>query len=126
MRYKYVITILCIFGTMSLYAEESELGNILQQVVQKKALIKPVPKKKESKKQTRFIFHDECDANMIGLKDKSTAKNKSESYNYDNKSRFKFKFNDGSQYSNIVGGHGSSGMSGSMGGGQGSGGGGRR
>lgn len=130
MRYKYVISTLCIFGTMSLHAEESGLGDILQQVGEKEKLIQPETKKKKPEKKSRFIFHDEYDPNSIGLKDKSTAKGKSESYNYDNKSRFKFKFNDGSGQSNFMGGHGNSGMTGSMaggsGGGQGSGGGGRR
>ena len=130
MRFKYVIPALCIFGTMSLNAEESGLGDIIQQVAQKEELIKPVPQKKESKKKSRFVFHDEYDSNGIGLKDKAAAKDKSENYNYDNKSRFKFKFNDGSGQSNIIGGHGNSGMGGSMGGGsgggQGSSGGGRR
>lgn len=129
MRFKYVIPTLCIFGTLSLYAEESGLGSILQQVGKKQTLKKPLPKKKETKKQTRFIFHDEYHANGIGLKEKSAAKDKSESYNYDNKSRFKFKFNDGSEQSNLVGRYGTGGMAGSTGGGQGGGsggGGGRR
>jgi len=126
MRYKYVISTLCIFGTMSLHAEESGLGNMLQQVGQKKALIKPEAKqKKKIKKQSRFVFHDEYDSNGIGAKDKSNIKEKSESYEYDNKSKFKFKFNDGSAQSNLVGGYGS-GAGGSRGGGQGSGGGGGR
>ena len=114
MRYKYVIPTLCIFGTMSLYADESGLGNILQQVGQKKKLIKPETKKKQLKNKSRFVFNDEYDSNGIGLKDRSDEKNKSESYNYDNKSKFKFKFNDGSGQSNFVGGFGSSGMGGTM------------
>ena len=73
MRYKYIIPTLCIFGTMSLHAEENALGDILQQVGEKKRLVKPIPKKKESKKQTRFVFTDEYDSNGIGLKDKSVA-----------------------------------------------------
>ena len=115
---------------MSLHAEESGLGNILQQAGQKKALMKPeVQQKKKTKKESRFVFKDEYHSNGIGSKDKSNVKNKSESYDYDNKSKFKFKFNDGSAQSNLVGGYGSSaGMGGSMGGGGsgGSGGGGRR
>ncbi|MFC2073475.1 hypothetical protein ACFLRS_01320 [Campylobacterota bacterium] len=113
---------------MSLHAEEKGLGNIIQEIAQKKILLKPesVQQKKESKKQTRFVFKDEYESNSIGSKDKSAAENKSESYEYDNKSKFKFKFNDGSEQSNIVGVNGSGGMAGSMGGGQGSGGGGGR
>ena len=113
MRYKYVISTLCIFSTMSLHAEENGLGNILQQVGQKKALIKPEAKqKKKIKKQSRFVFNDEYDSNGIGSKDKSNIKDKSESYDYDNKSKFKFKFNDGSAQSNLVGGYGSGGGTG--------------
>lgn len=117
MGYKYVISTLCIFGTMSLHAEEKGLGNLLQEIVQKKILIKPefVQQKKESKKQTRFIFKDEYESNGIGSKDKSAVENKSESYEYDNKSKFKFKFNDGTEQSNIIGGHGSTGISGGQG-----------
>ena len=129
MKFKYVIPTLCIFGTMSLHAEEGGLGDILQQVAEKEKLIQPEVKKKKSTKKSRFVFHDEYDSNGIGLKDKSAAKNKSENYNYENKSRFKFKFNDGSAQSNLMGGHGNSGMGGSMGGGSGGGqgsGGGRR
>ena len=109
------------FSTISLYAEQNGLGNILQQAGEKKTLVKPIPKKKITKKQTRFIFTDEYDSNGIGLKDRSNAEKKSESYDYDNKSEFKFKFNDGSQYSNIVGRQGATGMGGT--GGSGSGGG---
>lgn len=132
MRCKYIIPTLCIFGTMSLHAEEKDLGNILQQVGKKEVLDKPAPQKKASKKQSRFVFKDEYDANGIGSKDPSAASERSQSYDYDDSSRFKFKFNDGSQQSNLVGGSmgggmgGSSGMGGSMGGGQGGGGGGRR
>jgi hypothetical protein len=130
MRYKYFISSLCIYGTMSLHAEESGLGNILQQAGQKKALMKPeAQQKKNTKKESRFVFKDEYHSNGIGSKDKSNMKDKSESYDYDNKSKFKFKFNDGSAQSNLVGAYGSSaGMGGSMGGGGsgGSGGGGRR
>ena len=106
MRYRYILPTLCIFGTISLHADEEKLGTILQKTAQKKVLLKP-EKKKKTKKQSRFVFKDEYDANGIGRKDKKAAKNKSESYNYDNKSRFKFKFNDGSQQSNFVGGYGS-------------------
>jgi len=124
-RYKYAIPVLCILGTMSLHAEEKGLGDTLQRVGHKKIFTKTLPKKKENKTQTRFIFHDEYDANAIGLKDKSAAKDKSESYNYDNKSRFKFKFNDGSEQSNLVDRYETGSMTGSMDGGHG-GGGGRR
>ena len=123
MRYKYIISTLCIFGAMSLHAEESGLGNILQQAGEKKALVKPESEqKKKTKKVSRFVFKDEYRSNGIGSKDKSVAKNKSESYEYDNKSRFKFKFNDGSAQSNFVGGYGSgAGVGGSMGSGYGGG-----
>ena len=127
MKYKYLLPTLCIFGTISLHAEENGLGSILQNSGQKKALIKPEQHKKKSKKESRFVFKDEYHSNVIGSKDKSAAKNKSQSYDYDNKSKFKFKFNDGSAQSNLVGGYGSSaGKGGSIGGGSGSGGGGRR
>ena len=128
MRYRYILPALCLFGTISLYADEEKLGTILEKTAHKKVLLKPVKKKKSSKKQSRFVFKDEYDANGIGRIDKKATKNKSESYNYENKSRFKFKFNDGSQQSNLVGRYGSGGMSGSMGsgyvGGQGASGGG--
>ena len=126
MRFKYVIPTLCIFGTMSLHAEESGLSDLLQQVGQKEKLVKPEPHKKMLKKKSRFIFKDEYHANDVGSKDKTSKKNKSESYDYENRSRFKFKFNDGSEQSNFIGAYGSSGMSGSMGGSQGAGAGGKR
>ena len=78
MRFKYVIPTLCIFGTISLHAEESGLGEILQQVAEKEKLIQPEPQKRKSTKKSRFVFHDEYDSNGIGLKDKSVTKNKSE------------------------------------------------
>jgi hypothetical protein len=121
MRYKYVIPTLCLFGTMSLYAEEGGLGDTLQEVAQKEKLIKPVPQKKKSQKKSRFVFHDAYDANGIALKEKSATKNKSENYNYENKSRFKFKFNNGSEQSNLVGRYGAGGVGGSMGSGYGGG-----
>lgn len=124
MRYKYIISMLCIFGTMSLHAEENGLGNILQSAGQKKALVKPeVEQEKKTKKQSRFVFKDEYDSNGIGSKDISAVKNKSQSYEYDNKSKFKFKFNDGSAQSNLAGGQASSS---GMGSGSGNGGGGKR
>jgi hypothetical protein len=127
MRYKYIFPTLCIFGTLSLHAEEKGLGSLLQQVGQKKVLPKAVPQKKESKKQTRFIFKDKYDANGIGSKDQDTQKKRSETYDYDNRSRFEFKFNDGSQQSNLVGGSVGGGIGGaSGGGGPGNGGGGGR
>lgn len=113
MRYKYIIPTLCICGTVSLHSEESGLGDILQQVGKKEALVKPEPKTKVTKKKSRFIFYDEYDSNGIGSKEQS---DKSETYNYENKSRFKFKFNDGSGQSNLMG---SPGTGGSMGGGTG-------
>ena len=123
---KYLISTLCICSTMSLYAEGKGLGEIIQEVAEDKALVKPVAKKKKVKKQSRFVFKDEYHVNGIGHIDKTSVKDKSESYNYDNKSRFKFKFNDGSQQSNLMSRYQSGGtMNGSMGsGGQGSGGGG--
>ena len=126
MKYKYILPTFCIFGTMSLYAEGKGLGSILQQAGQKKVLAKPISPKKESKKQTRFVFKDEYDANGIGSKEKGTVENKSETYDYDDKSRFKFKFNDGYDQSNLAGGSIGGGMGGAGGGGQGGGGGGRR
>jgi hypothetical protein len=130
MKYKYIIPTLYIFSTLSLYAEEKELGSILKEAGQKKTLVKSEPiQKKKIKKQSRFVFKDDYNVNVIGSKEKSAAKNKSQSYEYDNKSRFKFKFNDGSEQSNIVGGYGSgtSMSGGSIGGGSGRrGGGGRR
>lgn len=126
MVYKYLIPTLCICSTMSLYAEEKGLSEIIQKAAEGKALIKPIKKKKEVKKESRFVFKDEYHANGIGEIDKTAKKAKSESYDYENKSRFKFKFNDGSQQSNLVGGYGSSSIGGSVGGSQGSGGGGRR
>lgn len=131
MRCKYLLPTLCIFGAMSLHAEEKGLGNILQQAGHKKALTKPEPHKKTSKKKTRFVFKDEYKSNGIGSGNEAAAEKKSESYDYDNKSRFKFKFNDGSAQGNFMSGYGNAGMggsmgAGSMGGGAGSGGGGGR
>lgn len=56
MRFKYVIPTLCIFGTMSLHAEESGLSDIIQQVAQKEKLIKPEPQKKKPKKKVTICF----------------------------------------------------------------------
>lgn len=114
MVYKYFITTLCLYSTMSLHAEEKGLSKIIQKVADSKVLIKPMKKKEKVKKESHFVFKDEYDANGIGLIDKSAKKNKSESYDYKNKSRFKFKFNDGSQQSNLIGGFGSGGISASM------------
>ena len=119
MKYSYVIIMLCIYSTVSLKAKESNLGDILQQVGQKKSLNKPVPKKK-AKEKSRFIFKDNYEMNGIGSKDKNTFNNqkKSTSYEYKNKSKFKFKFAPGTDVSNIVTGQGSgSGASGGSGGG---------
>ena len=134
MRYIFIMPILCIFGIVSLYAEENSLGDILQDVGEKKPLVKPAPKKKTPKKKSRFIFKDTYDANGIGSKDKVGDEKKSQSYEYANKSRFKFKINDGSPQSNMIGGQSvipsgmaAGGMSGGsiVGGGQGGGGHGR-
>lgn len=123
MKYKYILPTLCIFGTISMHAEESGgLGDILQGVGEKKALVKPDVQKKKSKKKSRFIFKDAYQANGIGSKDPSATADRSQSYEYDNRSRFEFKFNGGSQQSNLVGGS-MGGSGGSMGGGKGSGGG---
>ena len=127
MVYKYIIPTLCICSTISLYAEEKGLGDIIQQAAQDKALVKSATKKKEVKKTSRFVFKDEYHANGIGDIDKSVTKDKSESYDYEDKSRFKFKFNDGSQQSNLMSRYGSGGMGGAIGsGGPGAGGGGGR
>jgi hypothetical protein len=128
MRYMYVISVLCLYSTVSLYANEDKLGNILQQSGEEKVLLKPVEKKKKSKKQSRFVFKDEYHSNGIGEMDKTASKGKSESYDYENRSRFKFKFNDGYQQSNLLNGYGAAAMggTGSMGsGGFGNGGGGK-
>ena len=125
MRYMFIIPILYIWGTISLYAEENSLGDILQGAGKNKALIKPAAKKKTVKKRSRFVFKDTYDAKEIESKDKAREKKKSQSYEYANKSRFKFKINDGSPQSNMMGGSGgiSAGMAaggasgGSMGGG---------
>ncbi len=132
MRYIFIMPILCMLGTVSLYAEENSLGDILQDVGEKEPLVKPAPKKKLPKKKSRFIFKDTYDAKNIGSKDKAGDEKKSESYEYANKSRFKFKINDGSPQSNMMGGQSgvpagmaASGMSGGSIGGAGMGGGGQ-
>ncbi len=104
MRYMFIIPILFTLGTVSLYAEANSLGDILQEVGEKKPLVKPVPKKKILKKRSRFVFKDTYDANDIESKEKAREKKKSQSYEYANKSRFKFKINDGSPQSNMMGG----------------------
>ena len=78
MVYKLVIPMLCICSTMSLYAEEKGLGDIIQQVAQDKALVKPSVKKKEVKKASRFVFKDEYHANGIGDIDKTKEKSETE------------------------------------------------
>ena len=128
MRYMFIIPILYIWGTISLYAEENSLGDILKETGEKKPLVKPAPQKKMLKKRSRFIFKDTYDAKDIGSKDKAREKKKSQSYEYANKSRFKFKINDGSPQSNMIGGQSgisagmaAGGMGGSAGGGGGKG-----
>jgi|GEM_PF-6885618 len=121
MRYKYIIPTLCLLGTISLHANEDKLGNILQSSGEYKKLSNPLKKKKITKKQSRFVFKDEYNANGIGQIDKTSSKSKSERYDYENKSRFKFKFNNGYQQSNLVNRYGASSMGTSMGSGQGSG-----
>lgn len=93
------------FGTLSLHAEEKELGSILQEVgTQKKVLNKPIEKKQNASKQSRFIFKDEYQSNNLGVKGKDDSdSHESKNYTYENKSRFKFKFNNGTQ-SNFVAG----------------------
>lgn len=103
MRYMFIILILYLWGTVSLYAEENSLGDILQDVGEKKPLLAPAPKKKTAKKRSRFVFKDTYDAKDIESKDKAQEKKKSQSYEYANKSRFKFKINDGSPQSNMIG-----------------------
>jgi hypothetical protein len=93
---------------MSLYAEEKGLGDIIKEVAQDKALVKPVAKKKKVKKQLRFVFKDEFESKGIASKDR----NDSESYTYKNKSRFRFKFNDGSEQSNFMSMHANPGVGG--------------
>lgn len=115
MRYIYIIPTICLFGTISLYANEDKLSSVLQKTGEEKVLPKPIAKKKTSKKQSRFVFKDEFGSNGIGQKDKRASKEKSQSYNYDNKSRFKFKFNDGYQQSNLTSRYGGGAMGGSPG-----------
>lgn len=119
MRSIFIIPVLCTLGTVSLYAKENSLGDILQDAGEKKSFVKSAPKKKTPQKRSRFIFKDTYDANGIGTKDKAQDKKKSQSYEYANKSRFKFKINDGSPQSNMMGGQSgvSSGIRGGMGGG---------
>ena len=129
MKYKYVIFMLYILGTLIVYSKESELGNILQQAGKKKAIIKTQPiQKKKIQKKSRFVFKDEYKSYGMGSKEKSTTKKKSQNYEYKNKSRFKFKFNDGYAQSNLVGEYqnGGAGMNRSIDGSHGSRKGGRR
>lgn len=128
MRYMFIMSILYLCGTVSLYAEENSLGDILQEVGEKKPLVKPAPLKKKVKKRSRFVFKDTYEAKEIESKEKAREKKKSQSYEYANKSRFKFKINDGSPQSNMIGDPGgiSAGMSGGGMGGAGKGRGGSR
>lgn len=117
MKCKYILFTLCMFGTLSLHAEEKGLGNILQQVgAHKKVLTKSEYNKKNTNKQSRFIFKDEYRSNGLGIKDKSTTDEKSKSYEYENKSRFKFQFNDGAGNNNFVAGQRSPDIGGPIGG----------
>ena len=106
MKYRYIISTFCVFGTLSLHAEEKGLGSILQEAGEaKKMLSRPVHTKQSSPKQSRFIFKDEYHSSNLEVKDKTvSAPQESKSYNYENKSRFKFKFNDGAQSNNFVAG----------------------
>ncbi|QOR62851.1 hypothetical protein ACM66Z_05175 [Sulfurovum sp. ST-21] len=105
MKYKCILVSLCIFGTTSLYAHESGLGDVLRELGKEKIPAEFSEKKSVSKKKRRFVFRDDYEANGIGEKDK----NRSESYNYTNRSRFKFKFKDGSSHNNFSGGYRGSG-----------------
>ena len=106
MKYRYLLSIFCMFSTLPLNAEQSALGNILKEAGHTNDLVKPVAKKKKSKKESRFIFVDKYDANGIGSKDIMAKKDKSKSYKYQDEPRFKFKFNPGTGYNNIAGGSG--------------------
>ena len=55
----------CILSMTSLNAKKSELGNILQKAGEKKIIVKPQAKKKQSGKASHFIFKDTYNANVI-------------------------------------------------------------
>ena len=140
MKYIYTVPLLCICSTLSLYAKSDNLGNILQQVGEKKSFSKSIATKKKPKKKSRFIFKDTYDAKGIGKIDKTAGQKQSKNFKSENKERYKFKFTPGTGYSNIIAGPGSGASAGvgvsngggaRVGGGQGgggrrSGGGGRR
>ena len=112
MKYKYTISLLCIFSTLSLYAKADNLGNVLQKVGEKKSFSKSIIIKKKPKKKSRFIFKDTYDAKGIGKIDKNARQKQSKNYKYENKERYKFKFTPGTGYSNIIAGPGSGASSG--------------
>jgi len=106
MRYGYILSLLYLLGTLSLHAEEKNLGSVLQKEgISKKVLNEPVDNRKQNtSNQSRFIFKDEYQSNNLGVKGKTDPEShESKNYTYENKSRFKFKFNDGTQ-SNFVAG----------------------
>ena len=109
MRYGYILSLLYLLGTLTLHAEEKNLGSVLQKAgIKKKVLNKPVEKKQNTPKQSRFIFKDEYQSNNLGVKGKNDSdSHESKNYIYENKSRFKFKFNNGTE-SNFVAGQRSS------------------
>lgn len=119
MKYRYILSTFCVFGTLSLHAEEKGLGSILQEAgVAKKMLSRPEHTKQSSPKQSRFIFKDEYHSSNLEVKDKTVSDpQKSKSYEYENKPRFKFKFNNGAGNNNFVPGQRSPDMGAPMGGG---------
>ena len=121
MKHIYMIMIFFMFSMTSLNAQNSELGDILQKAGEKKVIVKPQAKKKQSRQEANFIFKDTYDTNGIGINDYKRVENsgRSKSYEYKNKSRFKFKFAPGTDVSNIVSGQGggSAGSGGTGGGG---------
>ena len=102
------------FSMTSLNAKNSELGDILQKAGEKKVIVKPQAKKKQSRQDANFIFKDSYDTNGIGINHNKRDENagRSKRYEYKNKSRFNFKFSPGTDVSNIVAGGGSSTASG--------------
>lgn len=106
MRYGYILSLLYLLGTLSLHAEEKNLGSVLQKEgIKKKVLNEPVERKQHTRKQSRFIFKDEYQSNNLGVKGKTVSEShESKNYTYENKSRFKFKFNNGAQSNNFVAG----------------------
>ena len=115
MKYKYIVLSLCIFSTMSLYAETNNLSKILQKSGEKKKIVNSHIQKKKHKKKSHFIFKDAYDKDGVKFIDKEMIEKKPQSYEYENKSRFKFKFSPGTGYSNVSGGKSAASTSGSGG-----------